>query len=427
MSATPRGKGDLGAWLAWQEGTHPKAWDPGLLRIGRVWRALGAPRIAEHILTVAGTNGKGSCVAWAEAICRAHGVDTASFTSPHLLDYRERIRFDGEMIAADVLCAAFDTIDAARGETSLTFFEWSALAAFVVMAKRRPRVAILEVGLGGRLDAVNLLAADAVIFTAIGMDHQDWLGGTLTEIAGEKAGVLRKGQRVAFADACPPATVIDRATTLHAELLRYGAELEASREGERLLLTLPQGSYDLPLPAHIPGAHQYGHFAAVAAILGNWFTLDPQALSVALEEAKHPGRLMLQDGAPRYLIDVAHNADSAAVLADYLAQIHRPGERFFIVCGMLRDKDHHAIFSRLEPLAAAWFFGSLFGARGTAGETLAEHGREAGIAANKLVSYPHILPALSAAQSAAGAGDTIVVMGSFVTVSQVLTHWSAHE
>lgn len=427
MSATPRGGNDLVAWLSWQETAHPKSWDLGLARIGRVWRVLGAPRIAEHILTVAGTNGKGSCVAWGEAICRAHGVAVASFTSPHLLDYRERIRIDGEMVAAEPLCAAFDRIDRARGEVSLTFFEWSALAAFLVMAERRPRVALLEVGLGGRLDAVNLLDADAVVFTSIGLDHRDWLGETIEEIAGEKAGVLRKRQRVAFADPDPPSLLLDRAMALGGERLRYGRELTAVSEGERLSLVLPQGRYDLPLPPHMPGAHQYGHLTAVAALLGNWFALDARAMAVASREANHPGRLMLKDGAPRYLIDVAHNDDSAAVLADHLAWIRRPNERFFIVCGILCDKDHHAIFSQLEPLAAGWFLGSLFGARGTAVETLGEHARKAGVAADKLVSCPDIPHALAAAQSAAGAGDMIVVMGSFVTVSEILTHWSINE
>lgn len=427
MSATPRGSNDLAAWLSWQEKAHPKSWDLGLERIGRVWQALGAPRIAEHILTVAGTNGKGSCVAWGEALCKAHGVSVSSFTSPHLLDYRERIRIDGEMVAAKPLCAAFDTIDRARGDVSLTFFEWSALAAFLLIAERKPRVALLEVGLGGRLDAVNLLDADAVVFTSIGIDHQDWLGNTIKAIASEKAGVLRKRQRVAFADADPPPLLSKRATALDCKLLRYGRELTAVREGERLSLALPQGRYALPLPAHMPGIHQYGHLAAVASLLGDWFTLDPQALARASQQAYHPGRLMLKEGAPRYLFDVAHNADSAAILAEYLARIRRPEERFFIVCGLFCNKNHHAIFSLLDPLAAAWFLGSFSGPRGTPVATLAEHAQEAGVAGDKLVSCEDITTAFSAAQSAAGAGDMIVVMGSFKTVGEILTHWSIDE
>lgn len=427
MSATPRGSNDLAAWLSWQETAHPKSWDLGLERIGRVWHALGAPEIAEHILTVAGTNGKGSCVAWGEAICRAHGVSVSSFTSPHLLDYRERIRIDGNMVAAKPLCAAFDTIDRARGDVSLTFFEWSALAAFLLIAERQPRVALLEVGLGGRLDAVNLLNADAVIFTSIGIDHQDWLGNTIAAIANEKTGVLRERQRVTFADVHPPQAITDRATALDCKLLRYGRELTAVREGERLSLGLPQGRYELPLPAHMPGAHQYGHLAAVAALLGDWFTLDPRALARASRKTYHPGRLMLKDGTPRYLFDVAHNADSAAILAEHLARIRRPEERLFIVCGIFCNKNHHAIFSLLDPLASGWFLGSLSGPRGTAVTTLAEHAQEAGVAVDKLVSCPDITTAFSAAQSAAGAGDMIVVMGSFETVSEILTHWSIDE
>jgi len=184
-------KRSLHEWLAWQETAHDKAWDLGLHRIGAVWQAMGAPRLARHIITVAGTNGKGSCVCWTEGLCQAHGVSVASFSSPHLSDYRERIRFDGDWVAEDALVAAFEAVDAARGDISLSYFEWSALAAFHLIARRQPQVAVLEVGLGGRLDATNLIDADAAIITRIGLDHQDWLGDTIDSIAREKAGILR--------------------------------------------------------------------------------------------------------------------------------------------------------------------------------------------------------------------------------------------
>ena len=214
-------KRTLSEWLDWQETAHDKAWDLGLKRVSTVWQALGAPRLATHIITVAGTNGKGSCVCWIEAICRAHGVSVASFTSPHLHDYRERIRFDGEWVTADALVAAFETIDAARGDISLSYFEWSALAAFWLTAQRQPTVAVLEVGLGGRLDATNIIDADAAIITRIGLDHQDWLGHDIPAIAAEKAGILRPGQRVYLPDAHPPAVLCERAAALGASAYRY--------------------------------------------------------------------------------------------------------------------------------------------------------------------------------------------------------------
>ena len=159
-------KRSLDEWLAWQESAHDKAWDLGLERIGNVWRAMGAPRLARHIITVAGTNGKGSCVCWTEGLCQAHGASVASFSSPHLSDYRERIRFDGAWVDEAELVAAFEAVDAARGDISLSYFEWSALAAFHLIARRQPQVAVLEVGLGGRLDATNLIDAEAARFDA---------------------------------------------------------------------------------------------------------------------------------------------------------------------------------------------------------------------------------------------------------------------
>lgn len=157
----------LNDWLRWQEDNHPQSIDLGLERVGEVWQRLGAPKLAQHTIIVAGTNGKGSCVRWAEEICRAHGVSVASFTSPHLLNYRERIRFNNEMVGEEALIVAFNLIDQLRGQISLTYFEWSALTGLHLIAKRYPEVAVIEVGLGGRLDATNLIDADMAILTRI--------------------------------------------------------------------------------------------------------------------------------------------------------------------------------------------------------------------------------------------------------------------
>lgn len=427
MKPTPRGKQDLAAWLSWQETAHPKTWDFGLERISEVWRAMGSPKIAEHVLTVAGTNGKGSCVAWGEAICLAHGVSVASFTSPHILDYRERIRFNDEMISAADLCAAFDAVDIARGDVSLTFFEWAALGAFYAMAQKSPEVALLEVGLGGRLDAVNIIDADAACFTEIGLDHTQWLGDTVEKIAGEKAGIMRDGQLVAFADANPPQTLRQRAAEHHTQHWQFGKEISAQVTDGKLALTLPEGRFRVPLPAKLPGKHQFGHFAAVATLLGNWFPLHEVALSEAALHAHNTARLMLKDGKPRYVIDVSHNPDSAKVLAEYLRKIRRDDEKMLIVCGMLKDKDQRSVFSILRGLGDAWYLGSLYGERGTPVDLLKKHALEAGIASDKLVSCAHIVEALQAAEAAARANDTIVVMGSFVTVTEVLQFWSSNE
>lgn len=422
----PRGCGDLATWLAWQESAHPKSWDLGLTRINQVWQALGAPRIADTIITTAGTNGKGSCVVWGENICLTHGISVASFSSPHLLDYRERIRFDGEAVNAETLCRAFDAVDCARGDISLTYFEWSALAAFYLMAQRRPQVAMLEVGLGGRLDAVNLLDADAAVFTRIGLDHQDWLGDTVEKIASEKAGIMRPNQRVVFADSYPPKSLLHAAQKHHVQLWRYGHELNVQEKADGILLSIPQDEFHLPYPQFMHGTHQYGQLAAVTAVLGEHFSLQESALIKAVETAKHLARLMFVNTHPRAIVDVAHNPDSAEILADFLAT--QPPNRYHIVCGMLNDKDHAGVFSALDDFASHWYLASLSGDRGTPASVLAEHAYQAGVNSDKIQIFDTVIAALVAANTACiDDSDTVVVMGSFVTVGQALHYWNIHE
>lgn len=427
VGASPRGCGDLARWLAWQEAAHPTSWDLGLERITTVWRALGAPRVADYIVSIAGTNGKGSCVCWGEALCRVHGIRVASFSSPHLLDYRERIRFDGEMVDADVLCAAFDAIDEARGEISLTYFEWSALSAFYLMAQYRPQVALLEVGLGGRLDAVNMLDADATVFTRIGLDHQDWLGDTVEKIGAEKAGIMRDNQRIAFADAHPPLSLQNAATQHSARLWRYGADLQVLETVHGISLRSPVGEFALPRPTHMVGRHQYGHLAAMVAVLGECFALNVESVKLACQTARNPARLMVTKGNPRHIVDVAHNADSAEVLAGFLADIKQKGERFLIVCGMLKDKDHEAVFRFIDPYADEWFLTSLYGSRGTDSLILRNNALAADVDSDKIMIFDSVRQALQAAESRARQCDTVVVMGSFVTVSEALTFWREND
>lgn len=421
MIPTPRGRHDLAAWLRWQENAHSKAWDLGLTRIGQVWQALGAPRIARRIVTVAGTNGKGSTVAFMENLCLAHGVSVASLTSPHLLDYRERIRFDGEKVSAQALCEAFDAIDAARGDVSLTYFEWNALAAFYLMVQAQPQVAVLEVGLGGRLDAVNLIDADACIFTRIGLDHTDWLGDTLDKIASEKAGILRAGQHAAFADAHMPQALHDAAAALDIVPWQFGQDLQVCAEGEHLHVRVPHFAGEIDAPPHMPGAHQYGHLAAVLAVFTQWFAADIAALNRAMHAVRVTGRLMpltRKDG--DWLIDVAHNADSAEVLARHLQTLRQRYGRIIVLCGMLRDKDQQAVFAALKAVVDQWVLTGLPGERGTMADTLGEAAEAVGVPPAKLLLCADVPAALEHMREVAGKDDLHVVMGSFVTVSQVL-------
>lgn len=415
-------KRSLPQWLQWQEHAHDKAWDLGLERIRTVWQRLPLKsfRIAKHIITVAGTNGKGSCVCWAEEICRLHGISVASFTSPHLRDYRERIRFNGVSVEPNRLIQAFEIIDKARGDISLSYFEWSALAAFYLMATAKTEIAVLEVGLGGRLDATNLIDADVAIMTRIGLDHQDWLGHDTESIAREKAGIMRHKQRVFLADRHPPQIFYRRGEELQAQIYSLGKELTAENCAGNLHINVPGFEAVLPLPVYMYGEHQYGHLAAVLAALAPWFSLDKEKVCRAVCITRNEGRLMLYPGKPGWLFDVAHNADSAEVLAGYLHAFDRGGGRIIAICGMLKDKDHHAVFRHLCPEIDYWLLTGLTGSRATDSNTLTQHALDSGIAAQKLSSFPDITAALAAARQMALPQDTLVVFGSFVTVSATL-------
>lgn len=387
----------LNDWLRWQEDNHPQSIDLGLERVGEVWQRLGAPRLAQHTIIVAGTNGKGSCVRWAEEICRAHGVSVASFTSPHLLNYRERIRFNNEMVGEEALIVAFNLIDQLRGQISLTYFEWSALAGLHLIAKRYPEVAVIEVGLGGRLDATNLIDADMAILTRIGLDHQPWLGNTIEAIAREKAGVLREGQRVFFADGNPPRVLLERAEALHCEIYRRD----------------PNDISYFPPPRFMHGQHQYGHLGAVCGALGFCFDLNSEALHQAIKVTKNEGRLMREVcHGQNFLFDVAHNEDSAAVLAEYLSTV--PERHITAVCGILNDKDQQAIFRQLKPWVRRWLLVPLDSPRSTPPAQLRENALQAGIPSSAIQVRDSIAKALVERD------ELLLVTGSFVTVSAAL-------
>ncbi|MBV7434906.1 bifunctional folylpolyglutamate synthase/dihydrofolate synthase [Cardiobacteriaceae bacterium TAE3-ERU3] len=421
---------NLAQWLRWQEESHPKSWDLGLERIGRVWQALGGRSIAEHVVIVAGTNGKGSCVRWCEALAVEHGISVATFTSPHLHDYRERIRFDGEYVDPDELVSAFEAIDTARGETTLTYFEWAALAAFYLMVQRKPQLAVLEVGLGGRLDAANLIDADAAIITRIGLDHQDWLGQDVETIACEKAGVMRARQTVALADQHPPQAIFDQAKALGAKLWTRRDVLSVRATDDGFALDVPGFSAKLPQPQQMPGVHQHGHLAACIAVLAQWFTLEPEKVAQVIRRTAHMGRLMWykhpKHGAD-WLLDVAHNQDSAEVLRDFLAPLKQHYGKVWCVCGMLRDKAHQDVFAMLKDVVDQWVLCGLDGPRGYSAAQLGIAAGDAGIASAQVQTVSDSTAALQAVEYGAEQGDLVVVMGSFVTVAEVLERLNEYE
>jgi dihydrofolate synthase/folylpolyglutamate synthase len=355
---------ELGGWLAWQQAAHPVEIDPGLERVGAAWRRLRLP-FAATVLTVGGTNGKGSTAAYLDAILRAAGYETGLFTSPHLVRYQERIRVCGREVADDALLAAFAEIDRARGDISLTFFEWSTLAALATFARANVDVAVLEVGMGGRLDAVNLLDSHAAAVVSVGLDHREWLGATVEEIGAEKAGIFRAGRPALFGGRQMPASVAAHAAAIGAKLRRIGSDFDyVERSDGWDYVGFGSRRRELPLPA-LSGASQLGNASVALAMLESVepaLLVPDEAVRAGLAAVRLPGRFQVVPGPPEWILDVAHNPEAAASLAASLAARPAAG-RTIAVCGILADKDIEAVVAALAPRVQCWIAVGLDGPR----------------------------------------------------------------
>jgi len=421
MAATPRFL-SLQDWLDWQETLHPTAIDLGLERVSRVADRLACRMPAPIVISVAGTNGKGSCVAMLEAILLRAGYRVAAYTSPHLYHYNERLRFDAELVSDAQLCEAFARVDAARGEQSLTYFEFGTLAALDLMSRGKPDVAVLEVGLGGRLDAVNIVDADVALITSIGIDHTDWLGADRDAIAGEKAGIMRAGRPAVCADSDPPRGLIDAAARCGADLAVAGRDFAITEAGGRWHW---QGRAsrrdDLPRPA-LAGAHQLANAAGVLAVLE---TLEPRlevprsAVVTGLQCVSLPGRVQRIAGPVEQVLDVSHNAQAAQALARALEHLPVSGRRFAVL-GMMRDKDVGSFVQPLLECVDVWYVTGLQIARAGSAQMLAR--QLAGQLRPEVMVVCASMPAaLAALKEVVQAGDQVLVCGSFYTVAE----WSA--
>jgi dihydrofolate synthase/folylpolyglutamate synthase len=415
---------ELGEWLAWQQAGHPVEIDPGLERVGAVWRRLRSPLTAT-VLTVGGTNGKGSVCAYLDAILRASGYDTGLFTSPHLVRYNERIRIGGREIDDDTLVDAFAAIDAARSEISLTFFEWNALAALAAFARARVDVAVLEVGMGGRLDAVNLLDADAAAVVSVGLDHREWLGSTVEAIGFEKAGIYRAGRPAVFGGRQVPRSVAAHAAAIGAKLRTIGTDFDfVERSDGWDYVGFGSRRRELPLPG-LAGVSQLGNAAVALALLESVepaLLVPDQAVRAGLAAVRLPGRFQVVPGQPEWILDVAHNADAAASLAASLAARPCAG-RTFAVCGILADKDVEAIVAAMAPQVRRWIAVGLEGPRALAPAQLA--GRIGRAGARSVVAVADVASGLAQARVECVPGDRVVVFGSFLTVGAALAQLGA--
>jgi dihydrofolate synthase/folylpolyglutamate synthase len=409
----------LDEWLAIQESVHARSIDLGLDRVSAVAHRLGVDKPAFRVITVGGTNGKGSTVAFLEAMLRAGGVKAGAFTSPHLLRYNERIRIDGLQAEDAELIAAFERIDQARGSTTLTFFEFNALAALLVFTERQVDAAVLEVGLGGRLDAVNVVDADVAVLCSIGFDHRDWLGDTLDSIGAEKAGILRAGRPVVLGTHEMPATVFQAIEKLQAPALIAGRDFTWTVADDRWEYRSAQRSLlDLPAPS-LPGAIQYRNAStAIAALeaLGPPGVVEARSVSEALRAAALPGRFQIIPGPVEWILDVSHNEPAAKVLAQNLRA--RPiTRRTYAVTSILRDKDVEAISAALKGLIDCWVLCSQPPPRGSSSAELAAR---IDADAAEVLQAESVTAGCELARQRAAPGDRVLVFGSFPTVATAL-------
>ena len=415
-------------WLVLLEQRHAQTIQLGLERVAAVRTRLG-PDPDAVVITVGGTNGKGSCCAMLEAILLAEGYRVGCYTSPHLLRYNERVRLDGKDVTDASLIAGFAAVEAARGDTPLTYFEHGTLAAWSIFCAAKPEVIILEVGLGGRLDAVNVFEADCALVTSIALDHMEYLGSTRDAIGFEKAGIFRGGRPAVCGDPQPPAALLAHAAAIGAQLWVSGRDFGFGGDRQqwgywRYPAPSVQGALvkrgGLAYPA-LRGANQLLNEAAVMTVLDSLRDRIPvsmQAIREGLMLVDAPGRFQTLAGRPVVVLDVAHNPQAAGVLAENLGNMGFHPETW-AVFGMLTDKDVEGVVALMKNRVDHWLLADLPGPRGLDAQELAQRMRAAGIEADMRC---HASPqaAYAAAQQGAQEGDRIVVFGSFMTVADVL-------
>ncbi len=409
-------------WLDFCERLHPVAIDMGLERVREVAGRLSL-RFECPVITVAGTNGKGSTCAMLEAILLQAGYRTGVYTSPHLVHFEERCRLSGASVAPADLAEAFAAVEAVRGDVSLTYFEFSTLAILWRMSRAEPDAVILEVGLGGRLDAVNIIDADCAVITSVDLDHMAILGPDRETIGREKAGIMRPGRTVVVSDPVPPQSVTAYAEALGADLWRFGRDFNFSGDKQQWAWAGRGRRYSgMAYPA-LRGANQLVNASGVLAALEALRSRIPvtaQAVRNGLAMVELPGRFQIVPGEPVLVLDVAHNPHSVAALAENLdAMGFYPNTH--AVFGAMADKDLPPMLQRLNPLVDRWYFTDLPLPRAAAARDL-QQAWQAQNTRQDVTTSVHADPhsALQAAISAADPADRIVVFGSFHTVGGVL-------
>jgi len=411
----------LDDWLPWLETLSPREIDLGLDRVDIVLEKLNLPR-AERVISVAGTNGKGSSVAMLEALLANAGYKTACYTSPHVLRYNERIRIDGLAASDDEIIAAFERVQAARGDVPLTYFEFGTLAALVAFADAGADTLILEVGMGGRLDAVNAVEPDACLITNVALDHMAWLGSDIESIAREKAGIMRRNKPAVFGGSSVPHAIVEHAASVGANLRIAGQEFGYQKNqaaGSWSWYGREHRLSDLRPPA-LTAEVQYQNAAAVLATIeamGLEELLTAGHVNDALGKLALVGRFQVIQSRRTWVLDVAHNPAAAAVLAESLAGLSHKG-RITVVVGMLADKDVPAVVGALSDLVDAWIAVPVEGPRAEPAPVLAQ---KIANRTGKPCRIENAIPeALESADRRASTDELIVVTGSFHVVGPAL-------
>lgn len=399
---------NLSQWLEYLESIHPSAIDMGLDRV-----ALVAQRLNIHfpgrVVTVGGTNGKGTTSALVENALLIDGKSVGVYSSPHLLDYRERVRINGEMPDEAAFCAAFEQVETARGDTSLTYFEFGTLAAMLMLMEAELDVVVLEVGLGGRLDATNIVDPDIAVITSIGLDHQDWLGDTREKIAVEKAGIIRAGGKVVIGEPAPPSTLLAAVEHLQADAWWRDQQFSITASAQGYTWQAGEKVFELP-PTSIP----LNNVATAMAVLQHGgFAVSAATMHQAVNDTRLPGRRQLIAQQPATYLDVGHNPQATESLTEWLdskqfAQLH-------IVVAMLNDKapaESLAPFKRFNP---HWYLASTHGPRGLAAEKLS-----LAVETDAKQVFSEVTEAYTQARAQGNVNDLILVVGSFHTVADIL-------
>jgi dihydrofolate synthase/folylpolyglutamate synthase len=418
----------LNDWLTCLESLHPKTIELGLDRVSEVAQRLGV-HFDCPVITVGGTNGKGSTCAMLESILLQGGYRVGLYTSPHLLRFNERARINGELASDEALCKNFEAVEAVRGDVSLTYFEFTTLAILKYFADAGLDAVILEVGLGGRLDAVNLIDPDVAIVTSVDLDHQDYLGDTREKIGFEKAGIFRSGRAAICSDPSPPQSLIDHAAAIGADLWLFGRDFNYSGDRQQWNYGGRQQRRNALAYPSLRGANQLLNASAALAaleVLRERLPLGAQEVRSGLVMVELPGRFQVLPGRPAVILDVAHNPHSAATLAQNLEQMgfHPYTHAVF---GAMADKDIVGILAHLADRIDHWYLTDLPLPRAASAQSLAAALTEAGVRASDTAGAERSIQcfatpadAYAAARSRATENDRIAVFGSFITVAGVM-------